>query len=325
MITDQDRAMKSAIAIVFPETRHRYFLWHIMCKLPEKLGSHAQFNARLKTDLQTALYDSQNSGEFEESWGQAGMSTTQRSESLNVFFDGYVHSGTTLKEFVDQFDNALRKQVEVKTMAYFNSSNQTIPYVSHFNIEKQFQRLYTNAKFKDIQRELLGLMCCNCSLVSTEGCILKYDVLDEISTDDHSKTLHFCVYYNEEEVEVKCTCALFQMRGILCRHALRVCQLKKINVLLDVYVLDRWRKDLKRRYTLLRSSYDDQWDRADARNYEWVLKRCSKLATKISLDNEKVSAFLHVVDEFETKCEGSTLESAYEQTKAKENVILDKG
>ncbi|XP_041017975.1 protein FAR-RED IMPAIRED RESPONSE 1-like [Juglans microcarpa x Juglans regia] len=44
MITDQDRAMKSAIAIVFPETRHRYCLWHIMRKLPEKLGSHAQFN-----------------------------------------------------------------------------------------------------------------------------------------------------------------------------------------------------------------------------------------------------------------------------------------
>ncbi|KAF5476425.1 hypothetical protein F2P56_008139 [Juglans regia] len=115
------------------------------------------------------------------------------------------------------------------------------------------------------------------------------------------------------------------MRGILCGYALTVCQLKKINVLPDVYVLDRWRKDLKRTYTLLKSSYNDQRDRADARNYERVLKRCSKLATKISSDNEKISAFLRVVDEFETKCEGSTLESAYEQTKAKANVVLDKG
>ncbi|XP_040991008.1 protein FAR1-RELATED SEQUENCE 5-like [Juglans microcarpa x Juglans regia] len=294
MITDQDRAMKSAIIIVFPETHHRYCLWHIMRKLPEKLGSHTQFNVGLKTDLHTALYDSHTSGEFKESWGQviakydlhgnkwlqslyeersfwvpaylksvfwAGMSTTQMSESMNAFFDGYVHSGTTLKEFVDQFDNALRKNLELETMADFNSNNQTIPCVSHFN-EKQFQRLYTNVKFKE-------------------------------------------------------------MRGILCRHALRVCQLKKINVLPDVYVLDRWRKDLKRTYTLVRSSYDDQRDRADARNYERVLKRCPKLATKISSDNEKISAFLRVVDEFETKCKGSTLESAYEQTKAKANVVLD--
>jgi hypothetical protein len=40
------------------------------------------------------------------------MNTTQRSESMNAFFDGYVHSQTTLKEFVDQFDSALKRMVE---------------------------------------------------------------------------------------------------------------------------------------------------------------------------------------------------------------------
>jgi transposase-like protein len=30
IMTDQDRAMKNAIAIVFPESRHRYCMWHIM-------------------------------------------------------------------------------------------------------------------------------------------------------------------------------------------------------------------------------------------------------------------------------------------------------
>ena len=30
----------------------------------------------------------------------AGMSTTQRSENINAFFDGYVHSKTSLKQFV---------------------------------------------------------------------------------------------------------------------------------------------------------------------------------------------------------------------------------
>ncbi|KAF5477465.1 hypothetical protein F2P56_004102, partial [Juglans regia] len=201
IITDQDRAMKNAIAIVFPKTRHRYCLWHIMRKLPEKLGSHSQFSTGLKTSIQTALYDSQTCTEFEEMWGGlldkydlrgnswlqslyeertfwvpvylkdvfwAGMSTTQRSESMNAFFDGYDHSGTTLKEFVDQFDNALRKKVEVETTADFNSINQTIPCVSPFNFEKQFQKVYTNAKFKEFQKELIGLMCCNCTLVTKQ-------------------------------------------------------------------------------------------------------------------------------------------------------------
>jgi transposase-like protein len=38
IMTNQDRAMKNAIVRVFPETRHRYYLWHIMRKLPEKFG-----------------------------------------------------------------------------------------------------------------------------------------------------------------------------------------------------------------------------------------------------------------------------------------------
>ncbi|XP_042973095.1 protein FAR-RED IMPAIRED RESPONSE 1-like [Carya illinoinensis] len=41
IITDQDRAMKNAIALVFLETRHRFCLWHILKKVPEKLGSYA--------------------------------------------------------------------------------------------------------------------------------------------------------------------------------------------------------------------------------------------------------------------------------------------
>ncbi|XP_042939520.1 protein FAR-RED ELONGATED HYPOCOTYL 3-like [Carya illinoinensis] len=358
IIIDQNRAIKNAIATVFPETRHRYCLWHIMCKLSVKLGSHAKFNYGLKTGIQFSLYDSQTTTEFEESWGQllakydlqgnhwlqssykersfwvpvfltsvfwAGMNTMQRSKSMNAFFDGYVHAGTTLKEFVDQFDNALRKKVEVETTTYFKSSNQTILCVSRFNIEKQFQKVCTNAKFKEVQRELMGLMCCNCWLVSTQECILTFDVLDEISFDEQTKRVHYSVYYNEDECEVKCTCRLFEMRGIICRHALRGCQLKNINVLPDVYFLDRWRKDLKMHYTLIRSSYDDLWGRSDTRNYKLMIQRCLKLVAKISSNNDKVHVFLHYVDEFDKTCEGSTCDSTFQSTQANPTVVLDKG
>ncbi|XP_042939336.1 protein FAR1-RELATED SEQUENCE 4-like [Carya illinoinensis] len=283
--------MKNAIALVFPDTRHRYCQWHIMRKLPEKLGSHAAFNFGLKTSIQSALYDSQTCLELEMKWGQliekyefsdnawlqglynerlfwvpaylkgvfwADMSTTQRSKSMNAFFDGFVHSGTTLKEFVDQFDNTLRKKVELETTADFNSSNQTIPCSSAFSIEKQFQAVYMSVKFKEVQKKVWRMILCNCILISKEGSISTYDVLDEITTDDdHVKSVRYTVYFNEEEVDVKCTCTLFEMREILCRHTLNICQMNKIHALLDKYILDRWRKDLKRRYTVVKSSYDD--------------------------------------------------------------------
>ncbi|XP_042946090.1 protein FAR-RED IMPAIRED RESPONSE 1-like [Carya illinoinensis] len=68
IIIDQDRAMKNAIARVFLKTRHRYCLWHIMRKLPEKLGSHSKYNDGLKKALHKCVYDCQNSDEFEKSW-----------------------------------------------------------------------------------------------------------------------------------------------------------------------------------------------------------------------------------------------------------------
>ncbi|XP_042980056.1 protein FAR1-RELATED SEQUENCE 4-like [Carya illinoinensis] len=357
IITDQDRAMKNAIHMVFPETRHRYCLWHIMRKLPEKLGSHSHFSTGLKTSIQSALYDSQSCTEFEERWGEfidkydlrsnnwltslyeertfwvpvylkdvfwAGMSMTQRLESMNAFFDGYVHSGTTLKEFVDQFDNALKKKVEVETTADFNSSNQIIPCVSPFNFEKQFQKVYTNAKFKEFQKELMGLMCCNCTLVSKQGCILTFDILDEIPIHECTKIVHYTLYYNEEECEIKCTRALFQMKGILCRHALKVLHLSRINVVPDKYVLARWRKDEKRTYTLIKSSYDDVRGSGDCRRYERVVKRCMKLATKISTSEQKVNAFLHVVDDFDANCDDDTCGAISESMKFGPNVVMDK-
>jgi len=41
-----------------------------------------------------------------------GMSTTQRSESIHAFFDGYINSTTSLNQFVKQYDNAFRSRAE---------------------------------------------------------------------------------------------------------------------------------------------------------------------------------------------------------------------
>jgi hypothetical protein len=119
IITYQDKAMKSAIAQVFPRARQRFCLWHIMKKFLEKLGSHAQYNCGLKSAIESAIYDSQTCDEFDNNWQGvlerynlrnntwlcwlyserahwvptylkdtfwAGMQTTQRSESMNAFF-----------------------------------------------------------------------------------------------------------------------------------------------------------------------------------------------------------------------------------------------
>ncbi|KAG2726456.1 hypothetical protein I3760_01G113900 [Carya illinoinensis] len=312
IITDQDRAMKNAITLVFPQNRHRFCLWHILKKVPEKLSSYSTYKSEMKNALMKCVYDTQNVQEFESAWEQlittykleenswlkslyterqhwvptflkdsfwAGMSTTQRSKSPNAFFDGYVHAKTNLKEFVNQFDNALKKKIENENNADFHSFSFTIPCISRSPIEKKFQELYMNAKFREVQRELQCLIHLAPELLKRDGGVKTYHVEDEVHVEDFTKLVTYSVDFSEVDTVAKCLCGLFQMRGILCRYILVLFKSNGIKDLPNRYILDRWRKDIKRRYTLIDSSYDAGAQRADANRYSTLLNICYKMIT----------------------------------------------
>ncbi|KAG7994084.1 hypothetical protein I3843_01G037700 [Carya illinoinensis] len=217
------------------------------------------------------------------------MSTTQRSESMNAFFDGFVHSWTMLKEFVDQFDNALRKKVENEKLADFHSFNCTIPCITHLPVEKQIQELYTNSKFKEVQSQILGIIYSQCIFIKTEGAISTYQVNYQLQIEDNIKRVTYQVYFNEDECEAKCMCGLFEMRGILCRHILAIFSVWDVRVLPSKYIMDRWRKDIKRRYALIRSSYDDLSGKLAASRYSMLIKLCYEIATNAAECDDNVT------------------------------------
>ena len=57
IITDQDRVMINAIQIVFPNTRHRWCLWHIMKK-------NTQYE-HISSTMKRAVYNTHSPDEFE--------------------------------------------------------------------------------------------------------------------------------------------------------------------------------------------------------------------------------------------------------------------
>ena len=107
------------------------------------------------------------------------MRTTQWSESTNAFFVGYVHSSNTLKQFVNQYDVALRKKIENETLVDFKSFNTKLPCVSFFPFEEKFQQIYTIVKFKEVQAEILRRIYCIISLLTKEGAICTYHVIEQ--------------------------------------------------------------------------------------------------------------------------------------------------
>jgi hypothetical protein len=94
------------------------------------------------------------------------------------------------------------------------------------------------------------------------------------------KQVIYVVYFNEDEdeFEVKCTCDSFESRGILCRHVISVLSAHNITSLPPKYYLDRWRKDVKRRYTLVKSSYDSLSENPNVERYDNLCEGMHKLA-----------------------------------------------
>ncbi|KAG6731001.1 hypothetical protein I3842_01G108300 [Carya illinoinensis] len=296
----------------------RFCLWHILKKLPEKLGAHGAYKIGLKSELLNCVYDSQTIQDFESSWDVliskynlqenvwlqslyaermcwapvfmkdvfwAGMSITQQSESMNAFFDGYVHAKTNLKEFADQFDNALRKKIENENASDFQSFNVVIPVVSPSPLEKIFQNIYTCNKFREVQKEVIGMLATLFTLHRKDGVIATYLVEDEVDVDGFIKEVTHKVYFNEAECKVKCSCALFEMRGILCRHVLAIMRVNKVRSMPEKYILDRWRKDIKRTYTLLR-----------IRRYSRIIKKCYEVATNAASCDEYIEDMVVQLD-----------------------------
>jgi zinc finger SWIM domain-containing protein 3 len=187
----------------------------------------------------------------------ARMSTTQRSESMNSFFDGYVNSKTTLKQFVEQYDNALKDKIEKENNADFNSFNRIIPCVSYFGFESQFQKAFTNAKFQEFQAEVGAMMYCHASFERINGFSSTFCVTETKKVFDKVKDIMFMVSFNEKDFEIQCTCCLIEFKGILCKHIICVLKLTpKTESMPSSYILSRWRKDIKRRHTLIKCGFD---------------------------------------------------------------------
>jgi hypothetical protein len=54
------------------------------------------------------------------------------------------------------------------------------------------------------------MMSCNNSHLKSEGAISTFEVIEYVVVGDHLIEKTFLVYFNEDELKVKCTCALFK-------------------------------------------------------------------------------------------------------------------
>ena len=82
----------------------------------------------------------------------AGMTTSQRSESINSFFDGFVNANTKLVKFVHQYDKVVAARRNSKSQQDFRGLN-SVPNCTSNPYEIQVSKLYTPKIFQLFQKE----------------------------------------------------------------------------------------------------------------------------------------------------------------------------
>ncbi|KAK4285203.1 hypothetical protein QN277_001932 [Acacia crassicarpa] len=327
ILTDQDRALKEAIAEVLPGVHHCFCLWHILSKIPEKLSHVIQKHANFMTKFNKCVFKSCSNEQFEKRWWKmirrfnlsdenwlcsvyedrehwmpsytrgkflVGISTRKREEAINCLLDRHVQRKTTLKEFLDKYKMILRGKCEEEAKADFETFHKQPALKSPSPFEKQMAPLYTRTIFKKFQSEVLGVVACHPKMESENGPIKMFRV------QDFEDNQQFTVSWNNITSDTSCSCHFFEFNGFLCRHVMIVLQISGVHNIPSQYILKRWTKEAKNRQIVRELS-----DVVDSRS-----KRCtnlSQLAFKLgdegSLSQASYTTAVNALEEALRKCE----------------------
>ncbi|KAF5450325.1 hypothetical protein F2P56_030686 [Juglans regia] len=130
-----------------------------------------------------------------------------------------------------------------------------------------------------VQQQITGIIDMDPKLLKNDGAVKTYRIDDEVCVEEFTKPVIHYVDFSEEDTIAKSSCGLFQMMGILCRHILAVFKCNEVKFVPNRYILERWRKDIRRRYMLIHSSFDAGDQRVDANRYSSLLNIYYKMIT----------------------------------------------
>ncbi|CAN0927004.1 PHOT2 [Linum grandiflorum] len=270
LTTDYDNVLRSAVMQVFSQTRHRFCKWHIFVKCQERLSHMFLEHPTFEADFHKCVDLTESIEEFETCWLSlvdkydlrddewlesiyddrmqwvpvylrdtffAEMSITQRSDSMNLYFDGYINAQTTLQNFFKHYEKALQSRRENEERADYDTMNISPTLKTPSPMEKHAAELYTRKLFTRFQEELVGTLTFKASKAEDDEETISYQVS---KFGEENRTYY--VKFNVLKMKATCSCQMFEFCGLLCRHILAVFRVTNVLRLPSHYVLHRWTK-----------------------------------------------------------------------------------
>lgn len=273
IITDQDLAMKAAIAIVFPDTVHRNCLFHMLSNARDKTGR--TFNSEdeeVYKDFHDIVTKSQTEAEFEYLWKDfirrnnlynvryfqlmwvtrkrwapvyfksnwcPLIQTTARSEGTNSRYKADICSSHSVSAFLAQYERIAETIYECFKEQESLTRNTVPDTWSEYQFEKQAAKLYTRKIFWAFQRILQSYTKYDVTVKVRDSIFEVYK--SEIHALQDFRKRKYIVVVDTISEEYECICSRFKKDGILCVHVLKVLIHLNITKLPEKYFIERWR------------------------------------------------------------------------------------
>ncbi|XP_031127672.1 protein FAR1-RELATED SEQUENCE 5-like [Ipomoea triloba] len=271
VVTDQDPAVKVAVAQVFGASKHRFCMWHIMCKVGEKVGPILSKNEVFMRKLNCIVWDNSIDPEsFELRWNQikeeyglgdngwfrylfesrtfwvspyfhdkfmAGLiRTTSRSESQNSFFGSFSNGHSSLIEFLVHYHSVISAQWHSQAKLNANCEACFPVFKTPLALERHAMSVYTIFVFYDVQEQICAT-CFSCQVVSLSD----YDGRASyvIKDGDHRA---WAVELVLDDYCARCSCKMFERMSLLCKHISLVFKDRGLESIPSRYLVHRWTK-----------------------------------------------------------------------------------
>jgi hypothetical protein len=269
IITDQDAAMRSAIALVFPNATHRNCRWHIMDKFSGTIGPCLAGNQELEEEFTECINYTVTPEEFETKWydmiSKHGLhdnehfkhlydlrqcfvpayymhcffpflQSTQRSEGFNALLKKYVNPNMSILHFVEQYQKIQDKCLVAQDGQDFRTDEKERRRWSRYPIEKHAATVYTKNLFYRFSKEFEKTAEYD---VKPDGQHQFWLLPNNNSVYGYGKRTYLVTAVEEHQSYI-CECNKFERDGMLCCHIMRIMTRLGVKTIPEQYILKRW-------------------------------------------------------------------------------------
>ncbi|RYR34923.1 hypothetical protein Ahy_A10g049988 [Arachis hypogaea] len=274
ILTDQCASIQRATEVCRPTTIHRWCIWHIMKKIPNKLNGYKRHD-KINQDMNHVVWNLYTKDVFDRNWNNF-ITKYGLEDNKWLFGSPYLIGSVYYAELYEDRHIWILIYLDHHFWAGMKSTQRSESMHSFFNkfitrnsSLRQFMKQYDNCLVSREQAERefdavnfhTVIPCAIKSAIEAQfQHVYTHEKFKEVQAQFRGKvncitrSMHSTLGFTTYEVVEQVFYSTFN-KGILCRHSLSILSFERVDNVAPKYILERWSKNIKRNWCFSRTIY----------------------------------------------------------------------